>query len=158
MEGGPGFCFCFFFVFLVEELVPGVMYYADEKGRVENSPYPSHPRADMWFRSTDDNSVVLIDITGGGASLVKKKVAKLKATILDMQATEQARRKTQGKKAVTMHGMIIAPACNTSSRTDDDVRVDDQIGPPSTSTTVCGRGARDLLGGLDQPCRYMTPA
>ena len=62
---------------MVEELVPGVMYYADEEDRVENSPYPSHLRADMWFRITDDNSVVLIDITGGGAFLVKKKVAKL---------------------------------------------------------------------------------
>ena len=146
---------------LVEELVPGVMYYADEEGRVENSPYPSHPRADMWFRSTDDNPthdiVVLIDITGGGAALVKEKVDKLKATILDMQTTEQARRKTQGKKAVTMHGVIIAPACNTSSRTDK-VRVDGHTGSPSTITTACGQDARELLGGLDQLFRYMTPA
>jgi len=133
------------------------MHHADDEDRVEDSPCPSHPRADMWFRSTDDNSVVLIDVTGGGASLVKKKVAKSKATILDMQATEQARRKTQGKKAVTMHGMIIAPACDTSSRTDD-VRVDGHTGPPSTITTACGQDARDLLGGLDQTHRYMTPA
>ena len=133
------------------------MYYANEEGRVKNSPCPSHPRADMWFRSTDDNNVVLIDITGGSAALVKKKVKKFRATIVAMQKEQDARRE-KGETAVTVHGVILAPACNTSSRTDDDVRVDDQIGPPSTSTTVCGRGARDLLGGLDQLCRYMTPA
>ena len=104
----------------------------------------------MWFRSTDGNHVVLIDVTGGKEITVTDKVRKLQKTILAMQA-DQALRKEQGMSAVTVHGVILAPACKTPSthRT---------AGTSSTITTVRGRKARNLLGGLDQLFRYMTPA
>ena len=69
------------------------MYYANEPGREEDGckyTVSTHPRADMWFRA-DGNHVVLIDITGGSAALVKTKVKQFRATVVDMQKVKQFR-------------------------------------------------------------------
>ena len=144
---------------LDKTVLPGVMYYANEPKREEDGCKCTHPRADMWFRA-DGNHVVLIDITGGSAALVKTKREKFRATLVDMQKGQDAKRE-KGETAVTVHGVILAPAaCNQKgpTSTSTKVRVDGHTGPPSTITIVCGRDARELLGGLDQVFRYMTPA
>ena len=63
----------------------------------------------------------------------------------------------QAESAVSVNGVILAPACKAPSTTDV-VGVDDHTGPRSTITTVCNREACDLLGGLDPLFRHMTPA
>jgi len=68
------------------------MYYAAENGREEDGNNHTHPRADMWFRA-DGDYVVLIDITGGSAALVETKVEKFRATVVDMQKGQDAKRR-----------------------------------------------------------------
>ena len=125
----------------LHDLDTDVMYYADEPGRGASNYRVSHPRADMWFRSTNGNHVVLIDITGGIGITVTDKVRKFQKTILAMQA-DQALRKKRGESAISVHGVILAPACEAASTTDA-VGVDDHTGPRSMITTVCDQDARE---------------
>ena len=99
----------------------------------------------MWFRSTDKD-VVLIDITGGTGATVTEKLAKFRTTIYDLQA-----RQSHGMTGITVHGVVLAPADNTTPTETGKVG-------PGYLITVCDRDARDLLGGLDQLFQYMRPA
>jgi len=127
----------------LDDLLPNVMYYADEPGRGPNKY--SHPRAGMWFRNAVKD-VVLIDITGGTGATVTEKAAKFRATICDLQA-----RQSDEMTGITVHGVILAPADNTTPTETEEVGLGYLI-------TVRERHARDLLGGLDQLFQYMTPA
>ena len=67
----------------VSFLDPHIMYYANEPGRGDQNH--SHPHADMFFRTSDDE-LVLIEITGGAKpSAVENKIKNLEETILFMQ-------------------------------------------------------------------------
>ena len=69
--------------FDVTFLEPHVMYYADEPGRGDHDK--SHPCADMFFRTADDE-LVLIDITGSGnPNKSAQKAEKLRKIIPKMQ-------------------------------------------------------------------------
>jgi len=121
----------------LSELEPDVMYFADEPGR-DGDCELTHPRADMFFRSSDGRDVVLIDVTGGRGAT--EKADKLASTIRKMQEEQ--------RKDITVHGVVLAPADTTASTTLKDGR--------NRTMVVRGWDARAMLGGLDQLFRYMT--
>ena len=113
----------------VRKLKKNVIYYVDEP--------PTHPRADIFFR-TEDNEVVLIDVYGGGRNDLNDK----NQTLTDWIAREQ--RKFRNRR-VKFHGVVLAPFVNGESNTTGAV------------TVVRGEGALDLLGGLRQVSRWLEP-
>jgi hypothetical protein len=123
----------------VSKLESDVMYFADEPVRHGRCKL-THPRADMFFRSSDGRDVVLMDVTGGRGGSTEK-ANKLMSTISKMQVE-------QAKNGITVHGVVFAPADTNASTEIEDGH--------SMVIIVRGREARDMLGGLDQLFRYMT--
>ncbi len=107
----------------LSKLESDVMYFADEPGRGRRNR-STHPRADMFFRSSDGHDVVLIDVTGGSGAT--EKANKLMSTIRQIQAE-------QGKD-ITVHGVVLAPADITASTPLKD--------GPNRTMVVSGRKAR----------------
>jgi hypothetical protein len=122
----------------VSTLEPDVMYFADEPGR-DGLSNLTHPRADMFFRTTNGKNVVLIDVTGGKDAATKAQ--KLGETIAKMQ-------EGQPKNGITVHGVVLAPADTEMSET--------KTFGVNRVNIVRGQKARFLLGGLDQIFQYMT--
>lgn len=115
-------------------LEPGTMYYVDER-----NGKPTHPLADIFFRS-DDNQIVLIDITGGNSHLVKQKLAAHRRW-----STRQQRKHEEIK---FLH-IVIAPMLQNGTDDGSAGRSDRMMELPNV-LAVRGRAARNLLGGLSQ--------
>ncbi|KAJ1437706.1 hypothetical protein B484DRAFT_428226 [Ochromonadaceae sp. CCMP2298] len=110
------------------------LYYAAEKDGL----HATHSRADIWFRTTDEE-VVLIDVFGGqNAEKLANKVQNLQDLIDDWN------NKTEFKGLRTFVGVVLAPSIPDPSarKTLDKVQ------------QVVGSDARELLGGLDQVFRW----
>ena len=118
-----------------------MMYYADKRiGK------PSHPLADIFFR-TQENELVLIDVTGGNQDKVKEKRLRLVNWINEEQP------KVKGLKLI---GIVLAP-CVEVAKIDPN-NVSTNIPLPSTDVhhqvlVVKGVEARNLMGGLGQVFR-----
>jgi hypothetical protein len=110
-----------------------VLYYADERNNKT-----THPLADLFFRSVD-NEIVLIDIGGGNDGNIADKVNEHKVWI----KREQPKRKN---KSIKLRSVVIAPNANGKSKHDEDSGV----------TVVYGDDAIKLLGGLSQIRHWMV--
>jgi hypothetical protein len=110
-----------------------VLYYAAEKDGL----HATHPRADIWFRTTDDE-VVLIDIFGGQSP---ENFADKVQNLQDL--TDDWNRKLEFK-GLTFFGVVLAPSMPGPSKGTSLDKVQQ----------VLGRDARNLLGGLDQVFRW----
>ena len=110
----------------VKGLKAGVMYYADKcDGTL------SHPIADLFF-VTDNNELVLVDVTGGDGEGVQRKAERLSKWM----ATEKASLNDK-----ELYGVILAPMDEgLTSSYDKESRV----------VVVRRVDARMLLGGLEQ--------
>ena len=106
-----------------------VLYYVDEKKREGEEPKLSHPLCDLWFL-TNNNQLVLIDVTGGVNSAAKK-MEKLKKWI-NSRASQELPYET--------FGIVLAPGDHKNSEEDATNNV----------CAVRGKDARQLLGGLAQ--------
>jgi len=138
----------------LHELEVDVLYYANEPGR--GPCIYTHPLADMWFRTTNGKDVVLIDITGGNKAGVRTKKENFRTHIPRLQQAQQCHEKATPtpEKAITVHGVILAPACTAESSQVDLCPAGSIV--INNLMTVCNKEARDLLGGLDQIFKYMT--
>lgn len=106
-----------------------VIYYADERGCDEHGiEKPSHPLCDIFFRTTE-NELVLVDITG---SHLKTNVNQKKEKLSKWISVQQH------KIPLQLHGVVLAPCYTGDSTTHKRVHV------------VCGQEARLHLGGLMQ--------
>lgn len=112
-------------------LEKGTMYYVDENPPIK----PSHPLADLFF-VTEDNELVLVDVGGGSRRNIASKVKALKEWI----KTEQP-----NVPDYKLRGVVLAPnyAGERESHSMGDVAL------------VCGEDAISLLGGLGQIVRWM---
>jgi hypothetical protein len=124
-------------------LEKGTMYYADENSKAPNTTTkvkgkPPHPLADMFFLS-DDNELVLIDITAGGSDIVAKKVTNLAAWI------EKEQNKLRDEYKYKLRGVVLAPNALDDSSYDKLTGV----------SIVCGSKAESLLGGLAQISQWL---
>jgi len=135
-------------VFTFDQLVPDVIYYADEPGRVNATCHDSHPRADIFFRTTKDE-VVLIDITGSGGKNVAKKEQKLFEVLGEMQTDIDKDLGNTSKihHGVTVHGVVLAPF-------DMEESTEQETDSGNWVMVVRGEKARQLLGGLTQVLRW----
>jgi len=138
----------------LHELEVDVLYYANEPGR--GPCMYTHPLADMWFRTTNGKDVVLIDITGGNKAGVRTKKENFRTHIPRLQQAQQGHEKATPtpEKAITVHGVILAPACTAESSQVDLCPAGSIV--INKLMTVCNKEARNLLGGLDQIFKYMT--
>uniref|UniRef100_A0A0G4FUJ7 Uncharacterized protein n=1 Tax=Chromera velia CCMP2878 TaxID=1169474 RepID=A0A0G4FUJ7_9ALVE len=66
----------------VSQLEKDVMFFADEEK--DEKPF-SHPRCDMWFRTSDGEMVVLIEISGKSGDKVKERAEKLGEAVKGIQ-------------------------------------------------------------------------
>jgi hypothetical protein len=120
----------------INALRKDVLYYAEEKGGLKEHPH-THPRVDIWFRTTRDQ-VILIDVAGG--SNIKHHQAKVK----NLQGLIDDWNKKPELTGLKFEGVVLAPA----------------IPGPSPHAAagevhrVLGSDARRLLGGLDQVFRW----
>jgi hypothetical protein len=110
-----------------------VLYYAEEKINGK----PSHPLADLFFRS-DDGEIVLIDIGGGNNQNIAEKVK----THIDWIAREQPMSKNA---QIKFQSVVIAPNAVGKSKYNKTNGV----------MVVYGNDAVDLLGGLSQIRRWI---
>jgi hypothetical protein len=116
-------------------LQKGKIYYADER-----SGKPTHPLADMFFL-TDDNRLVLIDITDGDNYTCANKVEKLKEWII----------KNQPEISYILQGVVLAPNVSDDSFMNTvEVTNDDE-----SLLLICGSKAIGLLGGLGQIAQWL---
>ena len=111
-----------------------VLYYADER----NSK-PTHPLADIFF-ITKDQQLVLVDVAGGDDKKVMQKRKNLLAWI-----------EANGGciDGYTLHGVVLAPY-DITGKTSSLTRVPNTNDESSAVEVVRGMAARRLLGGLDQ--------
>ena len=107
-----------------------VMYYATER-----NGYPMHPLADLWFK-TQENELVLVDITGGKA---EEKQAKLAAWINTHRDDISVR-----YNKLKVLGVVLAPNDDGESSYDKETDV----------VALRKDKARGLLGGLTQVMRW----
>ena len=120
----------------VTALRKDTLYFATEK--VDG--HATHPRVDLWFRSREDE-VVLIDIAGGqNEESVTRKVENLENLIETWSGMAEL-------KGLTFRGVVIAPSMPTIDR-----------GKAGHVLRVFGKEARELLGGLDQVFRWLDPS
>jgi hypothetical protein len=110
-----------------------VLYYAEEKINGK----PSHPLADLFFRS-DDGEIVLIDIGGGNNENIAEKVK----MHIDWIAREQPMSKNV---QIKFQSVVIAPNAVGNSKYNETNGV----------MVVYGNDAVDLLGGLSQIRRWI---
>jgi hypothetical protein len=112
-----------------ETFQPNVLYYAEER-----DGKPTHLLADLFFR-TEDNEFVLIDITGTSSSaVVTRKKAKLTQWISNNQSKNPKWK---------LYGVVLAPFVSGKSSYKKDVAV------------VRDDYARSLLVGLEQIARWL---
>jgi hypothetical protein len=121
----------------VQELQDGILYFADEDG-------PSHPRADMWFRTQHlGGKPVLVLVEVGGTDdeeKGRKKVQTMQSTLAE----------EQGKCGLGLVGVVLLPNVELGSIEEGHLEDTDLVGMNSCVTIVTGREARRLLGGLVQ--------
>ena len=91
--------------FNMDEFEPDVMYYV-----VEGAGEDTHPICDMFF-CTAKGEFVLVDVTGGGDALVKKKKGRLSQWI----------EHNQHKFPYTLHGVVLAPLATDNQSTLDSI-------------------------------------
>ena len=111
-----------------------VLYYADER-----NGKPTHPLADIFF-ITKDQQLVLVDVAGGDDKKVMQKRKNLLAWI-----------EANGGciDGYTLHGVVLAPY-DITGKTSSLTRVPNTNDESSAVEVVRGMAARRLLGGLDQ--------
>ena len=120
----------------IKALRKDVLYYAAEKGGLSDH-HDTHPRADIWFRTTSDQ-VVLIDISGGqNADNHAIKVQNLQGLTDEWNSKPEF-------EGLTFVGVVLAPSMPGPSAG----------AAPGEVQQVVGRDARELLGGLDQVFRW----
>jgi hypothetical protein len=123
-------------VYDTSKLKPNVLYFANENNPEDPS---SHTYADLWFLSDNKDSdgkrsLVLIDVGGSGVDgRIGEKIEKL-ATFVNDQQTNVADFK--------LVGIVLAPDATPDAKSNGLEH--------RSSTLVCGREARNHLGGLDQ--------
>jgi hypothetical protein len=118
-------------VYDLNKLEPHILYYA-----IARNGEPTHPLADLFFRTTD-NEIVLIDIFGGGSTnSTENKINNLKNWI----GTEQSK-----NSKFVLRGVVIAPFLDSYNETKSNV-----------VSIVKGESARSLLGGLIQVSAWMS--
>jgi hypothetical protein len=120
----------------LEQLQSNVIFYANEKGKEKK---PTHPLADLFFR-TNDGELVLFDVSGGRAKAAKKQNKRLTKWIESWHSMTNKKFFTTS----TLHGVVLAPATAGCSSVDGNVQV------------VRGKDAQRLLpGGLCQVYRWV---
>jgi hypothetical protein len=112
-------------------VLPETIYYVQGVEAVDG--LPTHPLADIFFRTSDDD-VVLVDVTGGSKVEVKKKQTRLASWI--------AREQPKAPAKTTLYGVVLASLVEGDSNASNNVHV------------VRSRDARQLLGGLSQVFRW----
>jgi hypothetical protein len=118
-------------VYDLNKLEPHILYYA-----IARNGEPTHPLADLFFRTTD-NEIVLIDIFGGGSTnSTENKINNLKNWI----GTEQSK-----NSKFVLRGVVIAPFLDSYNETKSNV-----------VSIVKGESARSLLGGLIQVSAWLS--
>ena len=115
---------------LVRALMQATLYYADEGSKVG-----THPRADLWFK-TEENELVLIDV--GGSENGKSCMDKIDSMCWTVgNETERADFERLGLSQ--LRGVVLLP------------NLEGGLGAlPSDVEVVFGKDARRLLGGLSQ--------
>ena len=116
----------------------GVLYYAREKETGGRNEYTySHPWADIWFRTTS-NQIILIDVFGGqNEKTYLTKVKKLQNLIDHLMKKPEL-------EGLAFEGVVLAPGFPGSSTPAE----------PGKVHRVLGDEARGLLGGLGQVYRW----
>lgn len=109
----------------VNKVLPNVLYYVNERNGLN-----THPLADLFFRTNNDE-LVLIDVSGGNKKACQEKKQKLAKWIQKEQANIPG---------LVLHGVVLAPSVRGQSLSD-----------PRTGVAVMRKiGAKYLPGGLAQ--------
>jgi len=116
--------------YALDFLKKGTMYYANERNGKD-----THPLADLFFLS-DDDELVLVDITGGGSATAFEKVEKLTTWIQNEQSN---------LSKFQLRGVVLAPNVKDISKYNSETGV----------SIVCGVDAVSLLGGLAQIAQWL---
>ena len=115
---------------LVRALMQETLYYANEGSKVG-----THPRADLWFK-TEDNELVLIDV--GGSANGKSCMDKINSMCWTV-GNETERTDFEKLSLSKLRGVVLLP------------NFEGGVGAlPSDLEVVFGKDARRLLGGLSQ--------
>uniref|UniRef100_A0A0G4G1L1 Uncharacterized protein n=1 Tax=Chromera velia CCMP2878 TaxID=1169474 RepID=A0A0G4G1L1_9ALVE len=122
----------------VSQLETDVMFFADEE---KDEKFFSHPRCNIWYRTSDGEKVVLIEITDKSGDKVQMKAEGLGEVVKGIQAEQEKK-----KSGVQIRGVVLAPS---DSKGDSYVSYVDEV------VILRADRARELLGGLDQVFQYV---
>jgi hypothetical protein len=126
------------------------MYFAEEGLQPNGKSFDSHPLADIFFR-TSENQLVLVDITGGNDGNKKTPTPTQKA-----QKLADWIQREQGKNDEELCGVVLAPFAEMDGKTEFVSSTTDSDDSPARVLLVRGDDARMLLGGLDQANRWLV--
>jgi hypothetical protein len=126
----------------LKNLSKNFIYYSNEKQKGQ----ASHPLADIFFIS-DDDELVLVDIAGGSSVFVAEKLRNLITWIAEEQGNIKDRFKYK------LRGVVLAP----NLETDTHVHLYDEKSHGDCVSLVSGREGIDLLGGLGQIFQWLLP-
>lgn len=124
----------------ISHIERNTLYYVQER-----EGFPTHPLADLFFIS-EDNELVLVDIAGGNEINVTKKEERLEAWI----AKEQSNKGNKTVMKYTLKGVILAPNVKMESKVQKK-----ENRSFSNVRVVRGEDALALLGGLRQMSRWL---
>eukprot|EP00965_Chrysotila_dentata_P232699 6199147-Pleurochrysis_carterae.AAC.1 len=160
-------------------LQPDVIYYVEEiRGSKETRGTPTHPIADIFFRTTD-GQVFLVDVAGSNGTDVRKRrrAEKCKQDESDVQKSNKGEKSKQGEstdrvaakeeklvnatfnmqtkmeewidhRGLTVHGVVLAPF-------DERPSTKQRSSKGNRVMVVRGNDALQLLGGLRQLSRWL---
>lgn len=130
-----------------KDLDEHTMYYARENEPGIKRYRSSHPLCDIFFK-TEDKELVLIDVTGGGWDMAKKKREKLRKWIIKKKAELVGHGKLTG-----LHGVVMAPNAQRPESEAESEQIDGN--EDLTVATQCGMEGVKHLGGLSQIYKWL---
>lgn len=130
-----------------QKLEENVIYYAREFESGVQDYADSHPLCDIFFR-TSDNELVVVDVTGGGWQQAREKRRRIhdwiklhKDELIDEHGLEG------------VHGVVMAPNANLPDSEVALETIENDTG--FTLATLCGSEAVKHLGGLAQVYKWL---
>uniref|UniRef100_A0A0G4I0S5 Uncharacterized protein n=1 Tax=Chromera velia CCMP2878 TaxID=1169474 RepID=A0A0G4I0S5_9ALVE len=129
----------------VSQLETDIMFFADEEK--DGKPF-SHPRCDMWFRTSDGEMVVLIEITDAHGKKVKEKAERLGEVVRGIQVEQKEK-----ESGVRIRGVVLAPSDSEGASYESSAH---EVQESEVAILRTDR-ARKLLGGLDHVFQYVKP-